>query len=151
MAHTTDYGKGMKKMSYKKGKKKMSYSKGKSYKKGMTPNKAKRRQFVGWTVNNKNDTNNVYNNAVVDNKTVTNSSTEIIAARTDRKYCAIVNIGNKDCWLSYGSTAVANKGMLLGRQGGSIEINKAALHTLSVNGITASGTTTIAFIEGRAL
>ena len=92
--------------------------------------------------------NNVYNTTAIGEATVGNTTTVIKAAETARKYCALTNTGNKDCWINYGAAAVVDQGQLLERNGGSLEVNQEALHLLAINGITSSGTTTIAFLEG---
>ncbi len=80
---------------------------------------------------------------------VSNSNTEILAANTARRWCVLTNIGNKDVWVAMGQTALVNKGMLLGRSGGSVVMGNDFMCVDAVNGITSSGSSTIAFQEGQ--
>ena len=92
--------------------------------------------------------NNIYNNTTIDAVPVTTTSTEMIANNSARTYCALINTGNKDVWMNVGAPAIANKGIFLGRNGGSYEIDQTKLNTKAINGITAVGTSTISFLEG---
>lgn len=92
--------------------------------------------------------NNIYNNTSIDTVTVTSTSTEMVASNTSRTYCALVNLGNKDVWMNIGADAVANKGVLIGRNGGFYELNQNALNTKAINGITETGTSIVSFLEG---
>ncbi len=80
---------------------------------------------------------------------VGNTSTEIVAANTSRKWCVITNIGNRDIFVAIGQTALINKGIFLGRNGGSLLMDAGIMSIESVNGITTSGTSDVIFQEGN--
>ena len=92
--------------------------------------------------------NNIYNNTTIGAVTITTTSTEMVAGNDARTYCAVINNGNKDVWMNVGEDAVAEKGVLIGRNGGFYELNQAALNTKAINGITVNGTSEISFLEG---
>ncbi len=80
------------------------------------------------------------------NVSVTNSSTQIVAANLARRFILLSNIGVKDVFISGDGTALDQKGVLLAKGGililgGSIDI------TTSLHGITSAGSTTIAIQE----
>ena len=79
--------------------------------------------------------------------TVTNSSTEILAANTNRKWCFITNVGNRDAYFAIGKTAEINKGIFLSKSGGSILMDGTVLSVEALNGITVSGTTAVIYQE----
>lgn len=79
---------------------------------------------------------------------VTTSSTELLAANTNRKWCVLTNVGNKDVFLAIDATALVNKGILLGKGGGSIQMGADIMSTGALNGITASGTASVLIQEG---
>ena len=83
------------------------------------------------------------------NKSVSNSHTEIIASNSDRKWCYLTNIGKKDVWLAIGKTALTNKGLLLGKNGGSMVFDGSILSTEAINGITGTGSSIVIFQEGQ--
>ena len=80
--------------------------------------------------------------------TVSSTSTQIVAAAPLRKWCIVTNIGKKDIFAAVGQTALLNKGILIGRDGGSMLMDASVMSTQELNGITEEGTTTIAIQEG---
>lgn len=83
-----------------------------------------------------------------DNVTITNSSTQILAANTSRKWCIMTNTGNRDIFVAMGQTALVNKGILIGRNGGSLTLTASALSTEAINGITTGGSSSMTYQEG---
>lgn len=80
---------------------------------------------------------------------VSNSSTQIIAANASRKWCFLTNIGNKDVFVAVGQTALVNKGFLLGKNGGGVLMDASAISLEALNGITSAGASVIMFQEGN--
>jgi hypothetical protein len=76
------------------------------------------------------------------------ASTQIVAANYLRKYLAITNASAVDVYISIGTPAILNKGVLLKANGGSIVFGGQTLVTGAVNGIAASATANITFMEG---
>ncbi len=81
--------------------------------------------------------------------TVTNSSTEILAANSDRKWCLVTNIGGRDVYVAIGQTAILNRGALLKKQGGSFLMDRDFMSFETLNGITASGSSAVIVLEGN--
>ena len=80
---------------------------------------------------------------------VANSSTEMSAANTLRKWILITNIGNRDIWMSCDATALVDKGIFLGKNGGSVKMGADQCTLGAVNGITGSGSSSVAVQEGN--
>ncbi len=66
---------------------------------------------------------------------ITDTSTQIAANNLDRSSLYLLNSGNDDIWVSCDADAEFEKGMLLGRNGGSMLIDATASTTGPVNGI----------------
>ena len=66
---------------------------------------------------------------------ITDTSTQIAATNLDRSSLYLLNLGNDDVWVSCDADAEFEKGMLLGRNGGSMLIDATASTTGPVNGI----------------
>ncbi len=79
---------------------------------------------------------------------VTNSSTEIVAANPNRKWCLVTNVGNKDVYGAMGQTAEVGKGFLLARNGGSMLVDSTLHSVEALNGITSAGTSNVIIQEG---
>lgn len=84
-----------------------------------------------------------------DNVSVTTSSTEIAAASESRKWIILSNIGNKDVFIAIGQPALVDKGILLHRDAGQLLFSAELLSDQAINGITSSGSSTVAFQEGQ--
>ncbi len=80
---------------------------------------------------------------------VTNSSTEIVASNTARKWLVLTNIGNRDVYMAVGQTALDKKGALLGKGGGSIALGVDMITTEAINGITSAGSADVMILEGE--
>lgn len=93
---------------------------------------------------------NIFDVSAIGSVSVGNTSTEVLPAENQRRYCAITNKGNKDAWINFGAPAVFGQGILLGKQGGFKELLSSAFTSLAVNAITDTGNTDIAFLEGTA-
>ena len=91
---------------------------------------------------------NYYNNSNIGSIPVSNTSTIIVARNSKRKYCALTNKGPQDVWVNIGKLPVFGEGILLGKNGGSYEIDQSKLHTGTIAGITLAGTSNVAFLEG---
>jgi hypothetical protein len=82
-------------------------------------------------------------------QTVGDTSTLIVAGNVLRKYLAITNDSTNDVYISIGTPALVNKGVLLKANGGSIVFGGETLVTGAVNGIMAGGQSgNISFMEG---
>lgn len=75
--------------------------------------------------------------------TVTSSSAQVVAARSGRRSLVIVNHGTTDVYLGTGTVTTANGLYLKGTSGASVSIPTSA----AVNGIVASGTQVISYME----
>lgn len=78
------------------------------------------------------------------------SSGTVLAANTNRRYALIINDGTVDVYIKLGATAVANQGIRLNANGGFYELGPSTgnLFHGAINGITASGTSTVLVTEG---
>lgn len=72
-------------------------------------------------------------------KTVGNTTTEILAAVTNRVSATFVNDSDETIYLAVGVDAVMNQGIRLNANGGSYEINFTNMDTRAVDAICASG------------
>jgi hypothetical protein len=76
------------------------------------------------------------------------SSSQILAANTNRKGVVIVNDSDSTIYLSIGTAAEMNKGIRLNANGGSYEMNWSNLSTQAINGIHgASGNKRVCVME----
>lgn len=80
---------------------------------------------------------------------VTDSSTEIVATNTSRRWCFLTNIGSQDVYVAIGQTAILNRGILLAANGGSLAMGADTMSTEAINGITSTGTSNVIFQEGN--
>lgn len=82
--------------------------------------------------------------------TATNSTGQMLAANTARRYALLQNIGSTPVFLKIGASAVANEGIMLAANGGSYEMSGAFgnLATGAVNGITGTGSAVVTVAEG---
>lgn len=84
-----------------------------------------------------------------DSTSVGNTTTEIVAANTSRKWIVLTNVGNKDIFIACDVDALVDKGMLLGKAGGSVLMGADLCTTGAIDGITSAGTSTVIFQEGN--
>jgi hypothetical protein len=79
---------------------------------------------------------------------VTTSSTQVLPSNASRSYAVLVNNSDEDMWLSLGTAAQENKGILLKASGGQYEINPSALWIGEINAIHGgTGNKVIVYIE----
>lgn len=79
---------------------------------------------------------------------VGDSSTEVLASNTSRSYAILVNNSDEDMWLSLGTPAEVNKGILVNSGGGQFEINPLNLFVGAVNAIhDGTGNKVMSFVE----
>jgi len=79
---------------------------------------------------------------------VTTSSTQVLASNFSRSYAVLVNNSDADMWLSLGTPAEANKGILVKASGGQYELNPNALWVGEINAIhVGSGNKVIVYVE----
>jgi len=79
---------------------------------------------------------------------VSATSTEIVAANNNRSCVFLTNIGKDDVWMALDTAALLDKGILLGKNGGSLLLDLGALTVGAINGIAASGKTSdVTFLE----
>jgi len=83
--------------------------------------------------------------------TVTAISTEIVSENTSRQWCALTNEGNKDVFVSMGSPAEVDKGVVLFSRGGSIVFGGDFTSTQAINGIVLAGNSKVATLEAESL
>ena len=79
--------------------------------------------------------------------TATTTSSTLLAADSNRKWCVLTNVGNKDVFLAFGQTAEVDKGAVLLGNGGSLVLGDEFHTTEDINGITAAATSTVLFSE----
>lgn len=79
--------------------------------------------------------------------TVTTTTGEIVAANTNRAFILMANTSTTDVFVGIDVNATLNKGILLGRNGGTFVMDATALSTGAINGIVSTGTGTIVFQE----
>ncbi len=80
---------------------------------------------------------------------VTTSTTEISAANTARKWIMITNVGNRDVFIACDVDALVDKGILLGKGGGSIAMGAEFCTLGAIDGITSAGSSTVLVQEGN--
>jgi len=82
--------------------------------------------------------------------TVGNTTTAVIAANAARKYLLLVNDSDEAIYVNLGGAAVANTGVRINANGGSLELSvqHANLYAGAVNAICASGSKKLLVTEG---
>lgn len=82
--------------------------------------------------------------------TVQTSSTLVTATSTARSYLAIVNDGSNVVYLNFDDkAAVANSGVRLNANGGTLELNSENLYKGAIRAIASGGTSVITFLEAN--
>ena len=71
--------------------------------------------------------------------TVGNTSTQILAATSGRRYAVLTNDSSEDIYISLGATAEMNKGIRLNKRGGVLNISGFRPFKGQINGICSSG------------
>lgn len=85
---------------------------------------------------------------VASSTVIGSTTTAAIPANLNRKYLAVCNDSNEVMYLSFGSSAIMNKGIRLNANGGVLEWIGPGLFTAALNAICASGTKTLTYQEG---
>jgi len=81
------------------------------------------------------------------NVTVADSSTQVLAANSNRKLLILVNDSDEAIYVSLGATATLNNGIRLNSNGGSVALDDP-IYKGVVNAISVSGSKKIVGIEG---
>jgi hypothetical protein len=91
-----------------------------------------------------NMANSVLNSAV----DVGTSSTLVLAANSSRRYLFLVNDSDENIYLSLGSAATLNEGILLTSQGGALTLDTSAMYAGAIYAISESGGKNLVICEG---
>jgi hypothetical protein len=94
---------------------------------------------------------NVANNVINDSVSIGNVSTLVLAANPDRRYLFLVNDSDESIYVSLGSAAVMNTGILLTSQGGALTLDTTTMWTGSVYAISATGGKNLTICEGEKI
>ena len=78
---------------------------------------------------------------------VTTSTTEIVAANTNRAFIIMTNTGTTDVFIGIDVAAALDTGILVSKNGGTFIMDSTALSTGAINGITSTGTAIVLFQE----
>jgi uncharacterized protein YjdB len=78
------------------------------------------------------------------------TSTQLLAANTNRLYACLVNDSDEVIYIKFGVVAVLNEGIRLNANGGTYEMSKELgnLYTGSINAISVSGSKNMLVTEG---
>lgn len=81
---------------------------------------------------------------------VTTTTTQLLAANTNRLYVCLVNDSDEAIYIKFGVAAVLNEGIRLNANGGTYEMSKELgnLYTGSINAISVSGSKNMLVTEG---
>jgi len=75
------------------------------------------------------------------------SSTQLLDANDNRRFCVLSNIGNRDAFIAVGQTAIVNQGFVL-TKGSQIFIGlEAEAPKEAINAIVGAASTDIAILE----
>jgi hypothetical protein len=80
------------------------------------------------------------------NVSVGSSSTQVLAANSNRKLLILVNDSDEDIYIALGATATLNSGIRLNKKGGSLTLDDPK-YTGVVNAICLSGSKNLVGIE----
>ena len=78
---------------------------------------------------------------------VSGISSIVVPSNSSRVSLYLSNIGTSDIWISCDVTAVLNKGILLGRNGGSVLLDATAFTNGPIHAITSGGSSNVTFQE----
>lgn len=81
------------------------------------------------------------------NVSIGTSSTQVLAANSNRKLLILVNDSDENIYVSLGGTATLNNGIRLNANGGSFVLDNP-IYKGVVNAISSSGSKTLAGVEG---
>jgi hypothetical protein len=79
---------------------------------------------------------------------VGSTSTFILAANSSRRFLFLVNDADEDIYVSLGSAAVMNEGVLLTAGGGALTLDTTSMWQGAIYAICASGNKNLAVCEG---
>lgn len=91
-----------------------------------------------------NAANSVLNSSV----SIGIASTLVLAANSSRRYLFLVNDSDENIYVSLGSAAVLNTGILLTSQGGSLTLDTTTMWTGAVYAISLNGGKNLTICEG---
>jgi hypothetical protein len=89
-----------------------------------------------------------YEASTIDSKTVTTTSSTVLAANPARRSAVLVNTGASDVYLAIGRTAESAKGICLKAGGSAYEIHALNLTHAAIHAVTTSGSSTLSIHEG---
>ena len=92
---------------------------------------------------------NTFTTITTTNATVGSSTTQILASNSNRIYAIIVNDSDETIYLALSDSAEMNKGIRLGANGGTFEINNNKHFTGAINAICTSGSKNVTITEGE--
>lgn len=82
---------------------------------------------------------------------VGSSSTLVLASNSSRRFLFLVNDSDENIYVSLGSAAVVNEGILLTAGGGALTLDIAAMWLGEINAICASGSKNLTISEGSLI
>lgn len=82
--------------------------------------------------------------------TVAATTTQILAANTNRIYLQLTNNNQYDVWVKFGAAAVVGEGFLLKAYGGCYTATKDSIYQGAISGIGDGGSNDIAYVEGAS-
>lgn len=91
---------------------------------------------------------NIANSMVNTKIDVGATSTPVLAANADRRFLFLVNDSDENIYVSLGSVAVLNEGILLTAGGGALTLDIASMWLGSISAICASGSKNLTVSEG---
>jgi len=91
-----------------------------------------------------NSANSVFNG----NATVGTTSTLVLGANSQRRFLFLVNDSDENIYISLGSAASMNEGILLTPGGGSLNLDTASMYAGPLYAICASGGKNVTISEG---
>jgi len=82
------------------------------------------------------------------NVVVGSSSTTVLVSNSSRRFLFLVNDSDENIYVSLGSTAVMNEGILLTAGGGALTLDIASMWLGAISAICASGSKNLTISEG---
>ena len=79
--------------------------------------------------------------------TVTDASTEIVAANASRSSVFVTNFGKNDVWIACDVPALVDNGICLAANGGSMLVDSTAFTSGPINGICNTGKTSLMIFQ----
>lgn len=94
---------------------------------------------------------NTANSVLNSSQSVGNTSTLVLAANSTRRYLFLVNDSDEDIYVSLGSPAVMNNGILLTSQGGALTLDTTTMWAGAVYAICTTGGKNLTICEGSLI